>query len=75
MGKSWYLSEMITIMLIRENFAVQCRWRVPAHCEMVKLVRSGTKQPQPRFMSAADKARLFNLKEKTSLCESIIKVK
>ena len=33
-------------------------WRAPAHCGMVNLVRSGTKQPQPISASAAVKARL-----------------
>jgi hypothetical protein len=33
--------------------------RAPAHCGMVNLVRSGTKQPQLFPTSAADKARLF----------------
>lgn len=34
------------------------RRRAPAHCGMVNLVRSGTKQPQPTSASAAVKARL-----------------
>ena len=34
-------------------------WRAPAHCGMVNLVRSGTKQPQLFPASAADKARLL----------------
>ncbi len=34
-------------------------WRAPAHCGMVYLVRSGTKQPKPFTASAADQARLF----------------
>ena len=35
--------------------------RAPAHCGVVNLVRSGTKQPQPFPASAADKARLYPL--------------
>jgi hypothetical protein len=35
------------------------RWRAPAHCGMVYLVRSGTKQPKPFTASAADQARLL----------------
>ena len=34
-------------------------WRAPAHCGMVYLVRSGTKQPKPFTASAADQARLL----------------
>lgn len=36
------------------------RWRAPAHCGMVYLVRSGTKQPKPFTASAADQARLLS---------------
>jgi hypothetical protein len=38
------------------------RWRAPAHCGMVYLVRSGTKQPKPFTASAADQARLLHSK-------------
>jgi hypothetical protein len=39
------------------------RWRAPAHCGMVYLVRSGTKQPKPFTASAADQARLLHFKK------------
>ena len=34
-------------------------WRVSPHCNLVNLVRSGRKQPQPIVASAGGKARLL----------------
>jgi len=47
--------------LRRVKMRYNSRRRAPAHCGVVNLVRSGTKQPQPFPASAADKARLFDM--------------
>ena len=46
---------------IMKYLQYNARWRVPAHCGVTNLVRSGTKQPQSFPVSAADQARQLSL--------------